>query len=184
LRRAADEAVKGADLDRAIVRKEAADDSLSALPCGLLAYGLVVPRKLLPSTTAAGIQLLRKIPLALLSGDGVLAKGVMALAAKLNVELDVGLKAGSTGLLASAIENADLAAVTPRSAVNELSKERFASIKIDEPESLTRELALVMRPKRPCFEKTSVDWPQEYPRCSEVELSVSATIGRDVGTAR
>jgi transposase len=86
------ESVKAGQLDLAIVRKEAADDSLTALPCGSLAYALVVPRKLLPSRTAAGFQLLQKVPFALLAGDGVLAKGVLALAAKVDVKLDIRVK--------------------------------------------------------------------------------------------
>jgi len=141
------ESVKAGHLDLAIVRREAADDSLRALPCGSLAYALVVPRKLLPSRTAAGFQLLQKIPFALLTGDGVLAKGVLALAAKVNVKLDVRVRAESFSLLVSAIENADLAAVIPIPAVAGLSKERFASIEIEELKSLTRELALVYSPE-------------------------------------
>lgn len=126
---------------------EAADDSLSALPCGSLAYALVVPRKLLPSRTAAGFQLLQKIPFALLTGDGVLAKGVLALAARVNVKLDIRVRGESFSLLISAIENADLAAVIPIPAVAGLSKERFASIEMEELKSLTRELALVYSPQ-------------------------------------
>jgi DNA-binding transcriptional LysR family regulator len=141
------ESVKAGHLDLAIVRKEAADDSLSVLPCGSLAYALVVPRKMLPSRTAAGFQLLQKVPFALLTGDGVLAKGVLALAEKVNVKLDIRMRAESFSLLVSAIENADLAAVIPLPAVAGLSKERFASIEMEELKSLTRELALVYSPQ-------------------------------------
>jgi DNA-binding transcriptional LysR family regulator len=141
------ESVKAGHLDLAIVRKEAVDDSLSMLPCGSLAYALVVPRKILPGRTAAGFQLLQRIPFALLTGDGVLAKGVLALAAKINVKLDIRVRAEGFSLLVSAIENADLAAVIPVPAVAGLSKERFASIEIEELKSLTRELALVYSPQ-------------------------------------
>lgn len=141
------ESVKAGHLDLAIVRKEAADDTLSVLPCGSLAYVLVVPRKLLPGRTAAGFQLLQKLPFALLAGDGVLAKGVLALASKMNVELNIRVRAESFSLLLSAIENADLAAVIPKPAVAGLSKERFAIIETAEMQSLTRELALVYSPQ-------------------------------------
>lgn len=141
------ESVKAGHLDLAIVRKEAADDSLSVLPCGSLAYALVVPRKLLPSRTAAGFQLLQNVPFALLTGDGVLAKGVLALATKVDVKLDIRVRAESFSLLVSAIENADLAAVIPIAAVAGLSKERFASIEMEELKLLTRELALVYSPQ-------------------------------------
>jgi DNA-binding transcriptional LysR family regulator len=141
------ESVKAGQLDLAIVRKEAAGDSLTVLPCGSLAYALVVPRKLLPGRTAAGFQLLQKIPFALLTGDGVLAKGVIALAARMNVRLDIRVRAESFSLLVSTIENADLAAVIPKPAVADLSKERFANIETEELNSLTRELALVYSPQ-------------------------------------
>jgi DNA-binding transcriptional LysR family regulator len=141
------ESVKVGHLDLAIVRKEAADDSLTVLPCGSLAYALVVPRKLLPGRTAAGFLLLQKIPFALLAGDGVLAKGVLALAAKMKVKLDVRVRAESFSLLVSAIENSELAAVIPIPAVAGLSKERFAIIETEELKSLTRELALVYSPQ-------------------------------------
>ncbi len=141
------ESVKAGHLDLAIVRKEVADDSLSALPCGSLTYALVVPRKMLSGRTAAGFQLLQKLPFALLTGDGVLAKGVLTLAARVNVKLDIRVRAESFSLLVSAIENADLAAVIPSPAVAGLSKERFASIEMEELKSLTRELALVYAPQ-------------------------------------
>ena len=140
------ESVKAGQLDLAIVRKEAADDSLSVLPCGSLAYALVVPRKMLPGRTAAGFQLLKEIPFALLTGDGVLAKGVLALAAKMNVKLNIRVRAESFSLLVSAIENSELAAVIPIPAVAGLSKERFAIIETEELKFLTRELALVYSP--------------------------------------
>jgi hypothetical protein len=62
---------------------------------------------MLPSRTSAGFQLLKEIPSALLAGEGVLAKGVHALAAKLNVKLDIRVRAESFSLLVSAIENPD-----------------------------------------------------------------------------
>jgi DNA-binding transcriptional LysR family regulator len=110
-------------------------------------YSLIVPRNLLPGRTAAGLQLLQKLPFALLSGDGVLAKGVLALAASLNVKLDIRVRAESFSLLVSAIENADLAAVIPKPAVTELSKERFANIETEGLKLLTRELSLVYSPQ-------------------------------------
>jgi DNA-binding transcriptional LysR family regulator len=137
------EAVKAGHVDLAIVRKDAAYDPLNALPCGSLAYALVVPRKLLPGQTAAGLQLLHRIPFALLTSDGVLAKGIHALAARMNVKLDIRVRAESFSLLIAAIENADLAAVVPVPAVAGLSKERFTSIETEDLKSLTRELSLV-----------------------------------------
>ena len=141
------EDIRDGRIDLAIVRKEAVDDSLMKLPCGSLAYALVVPRKLLPGRTAAGFQLLQKVPFALLAGDGVLAKGILALAARMSVKLDVRLTAENFSLLVSAIENANVAAVIPVPAVAGLSKERFAVIETEELTSLTRELVLAYSPQ-------------------------------------
>jgi DNA-binding transcriptional LysR family regulator len=136
------ESLKRGILDLAIVRKDAADESLNAIPCGSLNYVIIVPRTLLPGRTAAGLRLVRKLPFAMLSGDGVLARGVVALASKLEIELDIRVRAENFSLLISAVENATLATVIPEPAVKLLSKERFAVIEIDESAALTRHLVV------------------------------------------
>jgi DNA-binding transcriptional LysR family regulator len=140
------EDVKTGKVDFAIVRKDAAEDSMTALPCASMQYAFVVPRKLLPGRTAAGLHLLPTIPFALLTGDGVLAKRIVTWAAKEGVNLDIHVKAENFSLLLSSIENADLAAVLPVAAAASLSKERFATVQIDRIETLTRELVLVYSP--------------------------------------
>lgn len=140
------EGVKAGRLDMAIVRKDAADASLTALSCGILKYCFVVPRKLLPGRTAAGLQHLGKLPFALLAGDGVLAKGVQMLAEEMNLELDIRVRAESFSLLISAIENTDLAAVIPTPATDSLSKERFAIVQVEGLKKLSRDLVLVYSP--------------------------------------
>jgi hypothetical protein len=107
----------------------------------------VIPRKLLPGKTAAGLQQLGSLPFALLTGDGVLAKGVQALAVKVNVKLDIRVRAENFSLLISAIENSDLATVVPAAAITGLSKEHFAVVEMEELKSLTRDLVLVYSPQ-------------------------------------
>ena len=143
------ESVKAGQLDLAIVRKEAAGDSLTILPCGSLAYALVVPRKLLPGRTAAGFQLLQKIPFCTADWRRSSWRRVFSPTgpARMNVRLDIRVRAESFSLLVSTIENADLAAVIPKPAVADLSKERFANIETEELKFLTRELALVYSPQ-------------------------------------
>jgi DNA-binding transcriptional LysR family regulator len=140
------EDVKSGKVDFAIVRKDAADDSLTALPCASMQYAFVVPRQLLPERTAAGLRLMPTIPFALLAGDGVLAKRIVAWAAKEGINLDIQMKAENFSLLLSSIENAGLAAVLPLPAVAGLSKERFAVVPIDGIETFTRELVLIYSP--------------------------------------
>jgi DNA-binding transcriptional LysR family regulator len=141
------EGIRNGRLDLAIVRKDAVDDSLKSVPCGSFKYGLVIPRKLLPGKTAAGLQQLGSLPFALLTGDGVLAKGVQALAVKVNVKLDIRVRAENFSLLISAIENSDLATVVPAAAITGLSKEHFAVVEMEELKSLTRDLVLVYSPQ-------------------------------------
>jgi DNA-binding transcriptional LysR family regulator len=136
------ESLKRGLLDLAIVRSDAVDEGLTALPCGSLSYSLVVPRKLLPGRMAAGVQFVRTLPFAMLSGDGVLAKGVVDLASKLEIQLDIRMRAENFSLLISAIESATLATVLPDPAVKDLSKERFAVVQVEGIASLKRDLAL------------------------------------------
>ena len=87
------------------------------------------------------------MPFALLTGDGVLANGVLKLAAKMSLNLDVKVKAENFSLVVSAIQNSDLAAVLPTAAVAGLSKERFAKVEMEGIEILTRELVLAYSPQ-------------------------------------
>jgi len=139
--------VKAGRLDMAIVRKDAIDDSLGVLPCGSMRYSLVVPRSLLPGRTSAGLEAVKSLPFALLTGDGVLANGVLKLAAKMGLNLDVKVKAENFSLVVTAIQNSDLAAVLPAAAVAGLSKERFAKVEMEGIETLTRELVLAYSPQ-------------------------------------
>lgn len=141
------DAVKTGRLDLAIVRKDAVDDSLGSSPCGSMRYALVVPRSLLPGRTSAGLEAVKSLPFALLTGDGVLANGVLKLAAKMGLNLDVKVKAENFSLVVSAIQNSDLAAVLPAAAVAGLSKERFAKVEMEGIEILTRELVLAYSPQ-------------------------------------
>jgi len=141
------EGINAGRLDIAVVRKDAANDSLKVLPCGTMRYVLAIPRSLLPSRTAAGFRLLPRIPFAMLAGDGVLAKGIRSLAGKAGITLDVQMEAENFSLLIAAIENADLAAILPAAASSGLSKERFAVVEMEGIETLTRELVLAYSPQ-------------------------------------
>jgi DNA-binding transcriptional LysR family regulator len=68
--------VKDGTLDLAIVRSDAADDALIVTSACSMRYCLLVPRALLPGKSAAGIHLVKELPLALLSGDGVFTRQV------------------------------------------------------------------------------------------------------------
>jgi DNA-binding transcriptional LysR family regulator len=139
--------VKDGSIDLAIVRRTALDEDLASATCGKMDYRLVVPRALLPGRSAAGFELVRKLPMALLGGDGEFAKGVQALAAKNNRELEIRFRAASFSLVIAALQHLELAAIIPAAAVNELSKERYAAVEFASIENLTRELVLIHNPK-------------------------------------
>ncbi len=138
--------VKDGSVDLAIVRRSALDE-FAAVTCGKMDYRLVVPRSLLPGRSAAGFELVRKLPMALLGGDGEFAKGVQALAAKNHRELEIRFRAASFSLVIAALQHVELAAIIPAAAVNELSKERYAAVDFASIENLTRELVLIHNPK-------------------------------------
>jgi DNA-binding transcriptional LysR family regulator len=127
----------------AIVRSDAVEEPLTGIEVGALDFCWVVPRSRLPGKTAAGIHLVTELPIALLSGDGKLAKGILSVAEQHNVRVAVRLVADNFGLIIEALRNAELAAVLPMPAAEMLSKERFAVVELKGMESLRRELSLV-----------------------------------------
>jgi DNA-binding transcriptional LysR family regulator len=135
--------VKNGTLDLAIVRKDAAKAPLRTAACGEMTYTLVVPRRLLPEKSAAGLRLLGVLPFGMITGDGVFTKGIEDIAAKAEVRLDIQLRAENFGLLAAAMEHADIAAVLPTVAATKLSAERYAIVEMPELAELRSELCIV-----------------------------------------
>lgn len=137
------EQLKDGQLHLAIVRTDAVEEPLVATPVGFMDFQWVIPRTLLPGKSAAGVHLLKQLPIALLTGDGKLAKGVMSVAALNQINVSVKVFADSFGLIIEAVQNADLAAVLPSPAAKTLSKERFAILEMEGMKEIRRELSLV-----------------------------------------
>jgi len=135
--------VKDGRLNLAVVRSDAVEDPLVGVSVGFMDYSWVVPRSLLPAKSAAGVHLLKEIPVALLAGDGKLVKAVMAVAAQNQINVAVKVFADSFGLIIEAVQNGDLAAVLPARAAKTLSKERFAILELGGMQDLRRNLSLV-----------------------------------------
>lgn len=134
-------------LDIGIIRADAVDDTFAALPFVSLEYALVVPRALLPEKSAAGIQHLGKLPVAVLASEGQFVQSATELALRNGLKLDVRMRAESFSLLVESLQSIDLAAFVPKRSLKEFSSERFAVIELDGIERLTRPLRVVYDPR-------------------------------------
>jgi len=135
--------IQDGSLDLAIIRSDAVDESFQSIPVGAIDYCLVVPRRGLPEKSAAAVGLMKEIPMALLRSEGMLARGVIELARKMEYPITIRARADSFSLLIELMENGELASVLPVQAAERLSKERFARVELPGIESLRRELRLV-----------------------------------------
>jgi len=85
--------------------------------------------------------------MALLTGDGKLAKEILAIAGENGLKVSVRVLADNFGLIIEALQNSTLAAVLPAPAAETLSKERYAQVELPGTERLRRELSLVHNTK-------------------------------------
>ena len=137
------EQAKTGQLDLAIVRSDAVEDPLAGIPIGHMDFRWVIPRNLLPGKSAAGVNLIKELPIAQLTGDGKLAKAVLDVVEKNQLRVTIRVLADSFGLIIEALASGELGAVLPTPAAEVLSKERFAIIDLPGMERLRRELSLV-----------------------------------------
>jgi DNA-binding transcriptional LysR family regulator len=120
------EALRSGAVDLGVVRDDALTDEFISKPAGEIDYRWVFPRKLLPGRTAAGIYDAPRLPFALLSGDGKLAKQVMEVATRHQLRLDVRMELESFSLLLEAVKTRSVGALIPSKAAVELPKDEFA----------------------------------------------------------
>jgi DNA-binding transcriptional LysR family regulator len=134
-------------VDLAVVRDDAPDDGDAVLPAGALEHRLVVARRLLPGKSAAGMQLMRSIPFAMLTGEGQLVREVNEFGREAGWEMEVQLRVENFTLLVEACSHMDLAAVIPAPALAQLSQERYAVIAPPQGPLLRRKLAIAYEPR-------------------------------------
>src|SRR6185437_4256470 len=79
--------IKDGTIDLAIVRSDAVDETLNIAATCSMNYKLMVPRSLLPGKSAAGFQMIKELPFALLNGDGTLMRRVQQLLAQNGVNV-------------------------------------------------------------------------------------------------
>ena len=137
------EQVKEGRLDLAIVRTDAVEEPLFGISVGFLDFVWVVPRNLLPEKSSAGVHIMEELPIALLTGDGKLAKAVMEVAAQNQIKISIKVFADNFGLIVEALQTGGLGAVIPAPAAKDLSNERFSILEMPGMERLRRNLSLV-----------------------------------------
>lgn len=141
------DALMNGTVDLGVVREDAVTDDFFTKPVGEIKYIWVFPRKLLPGRTAAGIYDAKRLPFALLAGDGKLARQIIEAAAKNELRLDIRMELESFSLLLEAVKTRNLGAVVPEKAVGELPQDEFAVIEDNQLAIPPRPLVLVAHAK-------------------------------------
>lgn len=141
-------------LDFAVIRDDAVISDFGTEPLGSLDFRLVVPRILLRERMAASFELLGRVPLVMLSGDGRYVEEVQSLFRKLKVTPNIAVYVQSFPQMAEIIKSGDNCGIMPTWHAAQFSEDRFAVVTLKELQALSRKLVLafhaknaVMRPK-------------------------------------
>ena len=146
------------DLDLGIVRESACSPELGICKLGTLSYCLFVPKKLLSkANTTAPVELLSKLPLARLAGDGEFNQMLSKLANKKKIVLNTQLSCSSFPAMKEAVRRGYVAAVLPTIADTDLGRAEFEKFDVDAFKILNRPFALCYNKRligiRPYLEK-------------------------------
>lgn len=135
-------------LDFGVVTRTNSDRQLESVPLGQLEYALFVPDEFVRGNLRKDpVELLGRVPLALLLGTEAVRHALEELAQKHELKLDVRLRLSSYPQLAAAVQNLKLAAVMPTLAASSLSVERIRMIRLPVLDQLSRRVALVWNRK-------------------------------------
>lgn len=138
--------VRTGKFELGIIREDAIEESLASISSGALDYAFVVPRILLPGRSAAGIDQLKHLPVAALTGGGQFARNSLDLLRRNGVEPIIRLRTQSLGLVIEAVRTESVAAFVPEPAVQEFPQDRFAIVELDGIDRLGRRLHVVYEP--------------------------------------
>lgn len=141
------EALGNGNADLGVVREDAVNDGFASQSVGAIHYVWLFPRSLLPGRTAAGVFDAKRLPFALLAGDGKLARLIIEMSTKHSLPLDILMELESFSLLVEAVKTRKLGAVIPRDAVTDLPKDEFAVIEDEQLAIPSRSLLLVAHEK-------------------------------------
>jgi DNA-binding transcriptional LysR family regulator len=131
------------EIDLAVVRSDAVGEGHTTREFAQLEYTWVFPRALLPGRTAAGIFNASRLPFAMLSGDGKLARQLLEIAANNHLNLVVQLELESFSLIHDAVMSEEVGALLPKAVAGRLPGDRFAVIEDKDLAIPSRPLSLV-----------------------------------------
>jgi DNA-binding transcriptional LysR family regulator len=141
------EAVANGNADLAVIREDAVTNGFVVRDVGAIEYVWVFPRRILPGQTAAGIYDAKRLPFAMLAGDGKLSRQILDLSARNNLHLDIVMELESFSLLVEAVKTRNLGAVVPRTAASEFSSDEFAVVEDGQLAIPARTLTLIAHEK-------------------------------------
>jgi LysR family nitrogen assimilation transcriptional regulator len=131
------------DLDLGIVRENACSPELGVCKLGTLCYCLFVPRQLWSKAkTSDPVELLAKLPLARLAGDGEFNQMLARLAKKKKIVLNTQLTCSSFPAMKETVRRCYVAAVLPTIAEVDLPRSEFEKFDVDVFRVLDRSFAL------------------------------------------
>lgn len=131
------------DLDLGIVRENACSPELGICKLGTLNYCLFVPKALLSKAkSTAPIELLAKLPLARLAGDGEFNQMLAKLAKTKKINLNTRLTCSSFPAMKESVSRGYVAAVLPTIAEADLPRSDFEKFDVDVFRVLNRPFAL------------------------------------------
>jgi len=107
----------------------------------------LVPREILPGKSAAGIELMKELPIACLTGGGLFQRSVHSILTEKGLTPLAKFEAGSFVLLSHAMQTMQLAGVIPSASRQAFSEESFAIIAMDELAAIKRKLVIATNPE-------------------------------------
>jgi DNA-binding transcriptional LysR family regulator len=135
-------------LDFGLLRKDAISPLHECEPLGALTYSFFVPVKLLESKKGKDWKdVIARIPLATIAGEGAFRASLEKAAMKGKMRLSFSLTCSSFPQAAKALQSERYAAILPSIAIAELDQSRFAAIPAPFLKSQAREICLIWNPR-------------------------------------
>ena len=134
-------------IDVGLVRKSAVSQSHAIEIVGTFEFVFVVPRQILRSRTGEEVYEGKPVPFAELMGDGQLATTAREISTQAGIQLNRVIQAETLSLLLASVEHGDAAAFLPTVAAANLPSDRFAILRFEEMNKLSRETVLAWLPE-------------------------------------
>jgi DNA-binding transcriptional LysR family regulator len=136
-------------IDFGIMRKGEVTKPLGSAPLGPMAFSLFVPRDMQVAFKVNSFsEIIGKLPLAILEGEGRFRQELSAIARKRKLRLNIKVECSSFPLVARALGSGTLAGILPCMAADELRKLGLVEISTKALLVFEREVCLAWNPRR------------------------------------